>query len=141
MKLRQVRAALLVACLAPAFALASCDGSDETTQAECDAWTRQASVGRRAEQDQAGRACSEDADCVLVDYGLDCFADCGYPSAVAASAVPELEAAIQSLDERTCRAFESHGCPGPIIPPCEPPFETPAARCQTGQCALEWVDF
>jgi hypothetical protein len=123
----------------PAVILASCGASDETTQAECDEWSNQASSGRRAAQDQAGRACSEDDDCVLVDYQLDCFADCGYSSPVARSGVTELEQTVQSLDERFCGAFESHSCPGPIIPPCEPPLGTPAARCQGGQCALEWV--
>lgn len=132
-------ALVVVFCVFPFGALTSCD--DETTEAECREWSGHASTARRDAQDAAGRACGSDEDCVLVDYGLDCFADCGYPSAVARDGVPALEAEVQSIDERFCGAFEEHGCPRPIIPPCDAPPGTPVARCQSGQCTLEWMEY
>jgi len=115
-------------------ALARCGGGNA---AQCEDWSRRASSGRRAAQDEAGRACSADADCELVDYGLRCFADCGYPSAVASSAVPALEAAIADIDEDNCDRFEAANCSDPIQLPCDPPDGVPSAVCRSGQCALE----
>jgi hypothetical protein len=116
-------------------------GSDGPGPAECSGWSNQASTQRRAAQDDSGKACVQDADCLIVDYGLDCFADCGYPSAVATSAVPALEASIDEIDHRYCGKFEARGCPGPFIPPCVPPSGTPVARCEAGQCTLVSVPF
>ena len=122
-----------------ALALVRCGGDEDASVAQCEDWSRQASSGRRAAQDDAGRDCSADADCEIVDHGLRCFADCGYPSAVATSAVPALEAEIETLDEDSCDRFEAASCPGPIIPPCEPPDGTPSAVCRSGQCTLEYI--
>jgi hypothetical protein len=134
-------AATLVAMvgLGCAAVLVRCSSDDPPTSARCDDWSGRASIGRRDAQNEAGRVCTDEADCVLVDYGLDCFADCGYPSAVARTAVPALEASIDALDERFCGPFEQRGCPGPAIPPCDPPDGVLAARCQNGQCTLEWI--
>jgi hypothetical protein len=90
---------MFVVGLIGALGLVRCGGDEDVSVAQCEDWSRQASIGRRAAQDAAGRDCSVDADCEIVDYGLRCFADCGYPSAVATSAVPALEAAIEALDE------------------------------------------
>jgi hypothetical protein len=117
--------------------LVRCGGGEAASAAQCEAWSRQSSSGRRTEQDQARRDCSADADCEIVDYGLSCFADCGYPSAVATSGVPALEAAIDALDHDNCDRFEAASCPGPIIPPCDPTDGTPTAVCRNGQCILE----
>jgi hypothetical protein len=117
--------------------LVRCGGDEAASAAQCDDWSHRASSGRRTEQDQAKRDCSADADCEIVDYGLSCFADCGYPSAVATSGVPALEAAIDALDHDNCDRFEAASCPGPIIPPCVPPIGTPTAVCRNGQCTVE----
>jgi hypothetical protein len=128
---------MLILGLLVAPALVRCGGDEEASAAQCEDWSRQASLGRRAAQDGAGRSCSADADCEVVDYGLRCFADCGYPSAVASSAVPTLEVAIEAIDEDNCDRFETASCPGPIIPPCDPPDGAPSAVCRSGQCTLE----
>lgn len=47
-----------------------------------------------------------------------------------------LEAELQSLDER----FESAQCPGPIPRPCGASLGEPVARCESGACALEWIE-
>jgi hypothetical protein len=133
---------LLGACFLAALSFASCASDDAAaTQEQCTDWGNQASTGRRQAQNDAARACSVDADCTLVDYGLSCFADCGYPSAVARAGVPALEAEVRSLDDRFCGRFESEECPGPIIPPCVPPLGTPSAHCQSGVCSLEYDPF
>jgi hypothetical protein len=126
---------LLGLLVAPA--LVRCGGDEGASAAQCEGWSRQASVGRREAQDEAGRVCSTDADCTIVDYGLRCFADCGYPSAVASSAVSALEATIGRIDEANCTPFEAAACSGPIIPPCVPPIGTPSAVCRNGECAIE----
>jgi hypothetical protein len=133
-------ASLLGACFIASLSFTSCASGEAPTQAQCDGWSNQASAGRRQAQDDAERTCNTDADCTLVDYGLSCFADCGYPSAVARSSVPALEAEVRSLDDQLCGRFESEECPGPIIPPCVAPVGTPAARCQSGVCSLERVE-
>jgi hypothetical protein len=130
---------LFVVGLIGALGLVRCGGDEDVSVAQCEDWSRQASVGRRAAQDAAGRDCSVDAECEIVDYGLRCFADCGYPSAVATSAVPALEAAIETLDEDNCDRFEAASCPAPSIPPCDPPDGAPSAACRNGQCTLEYV--
>jgi hypothetical protein len=123
-----------------ALALVRC-GDDSASAAQCDAWSRQASLGRRTEQDEAGRECSENTDCKVVDYELSCFADCGYPSAVASSSIPGLESAIKALDKANCDRFDAAACPGPIIPPCVAPAGTPSAVCRSGLCTLEFIPF
>jgi|SRR5688572_8645925 hypothetical protein len=130
---------MFVVGLIGALGLVRCGGDEDVSVAQCEDWSRQASIGRRAAQDAAGRDCSVDADCEIVDYGLRCFADCGYPSAVATSAVPALEAAIEALDEDNCDRFEAASCPAPIIPPCDAPDGAPSAACRSGQCTLEYV--
>jgi hypothetical protein len=129
----------LMAALLVAPALGRCGGDDGTSAAQCQDWSNQASIGRRAAQNQAGRACSADPDCTIVDYGLRCFADCGYPSAVASSAVPALEATIQEIDENNCDRFEGADCAGPIHPPCATPSGAPSAVCRLGRCTLEFT--
>jgi hypothetical protein len=119
-----------------ASTLVRCGGDDHTNAAQCEDWSNQASLGRRAAQDDAGRDCGADTDCELVDYELRCFADCGYPSAVASASVPELESAIDALDKKTCNRFAAAACPAPISPPCVPPGGTPSAVCRSGQCTL-----
>ncbi len=119
-------------------ALARC-GDSGPTQARCDDWSDEASTGRRQLQDGAERACQGDEDCVLVDYGMRCFADCGYPSAVARAGLPALEAELWSLRQRTCERFESEQCASPIALPCAPPDSTPFARCDGGACTLGWT--
>jgi len=94
-------------------------------------------MGRRDAQNQAARSCSQNEDCVIVDYALDCFADCGSPSAVANAALPKLEATIASLDQRACHTFQARGCPAPIVLPCVPPLSTATAECREGECRLE----
>ncbi|HKO94272.1 MAG TPA: hypothetical protein VJU61_24130, partial [Polyangiaceae bacterium] len=106
------------------------------TEAECGHWAREAFTGRRDAQNQADRACSQDADCVIVDYALDCFADCGYPSAVSSAAVPRLEDTIEALDQRACRTFEARGCAVPVALPCVPAASTRSAECREGACTL-----
>jgi hypothetical protein len=66
-------------------AVMRCGGDEKASAAQCEDWSRQASLGRRAAQDQADRNCSADVDCEIVDYGLRCFADCGYATAVAST--------------------------------------------------------
>jgi hypothetical protein len=131
----RVVARLIAVTLLTPLALARCGGDEGTSAAQCDEWSGQASTGRRAAQDEAGRDCSADADCEIVDYGLRCFEDCGYPSAVASSAIAELEAAIEVIDANNCDRFEAARCPPPIIPPCVP-FDAPTAICRDGQCTL-----
>jgi hypothetical protein len=111
-------------------------GSEDASPPPCEDWSNQASTGRRAAQDAAGRACSVDADCLIVDFELSCFADCGYPSAVAISAIPPLRAAIDHIDKDNCDRFAASNCPGPIIPPCVT-SGVPSAVCRGGQCTLE----
>jgi hypothetical protein len=130
---------MLVVGLCGALGLVRCGGDADASVARCEDWSRQASIGRRAAQDDAGRDCNADADCEIVDHGLRCFADCGYPSAVASSAVPALEAAIETIDEDNCDRFEAANCPGPIIPPCDPADGVPSAVCRSGQCTLEYI--
>jgi hypothetical protein len=122
-----------------AMGLVRCGADEDVSVAQCEDWSRQASTGRRAAQDDAGRDCTADADCEIVDYGLRCFADCGYPSAVASSVVPALEAAIEAIDADNCDRFEAASCSGPIIPPCDPPDGAPSAVCRGGQCILEYI--
>jgi hypothetical protein len=130
---------MLVVGLFGALGLVRCGGDEEASVAQCEDWSRQASVGRRAAQDNAGRDCSADADCEIVDRGLRCFADCGYPSAVASSAVPALKTAIEAIDEDNCDRFEAASCPGPMIRPCDPPDGAPSAVCRSGQCTLQRI--
>jgi hypothetical protein len=127
---------MLLVGLLGATGLVHC-GDEPASTAQCEDWSRQASIGRRSAQDEAGRDCSVDADCEIVDYGLRCFADCGYPSAVARSAVPALESTIEAIDQDNCDRFEAATCPGPISPPCLPPIGVPSAVCRSGQCTLE----
>ena len=134
------RTSFLTLSLLTTLALVHC-GEHPPTEAECNEYSNQASLQRRAAQDSAERACTTDAECVLVDYGLDCFADCGYPSAVARSGVSALEDRIESVDEEYCGAFERRSCPGPIIPPCAPPFGTPTAVCVSGRCDVVETPF
>ncbi|HTV25451.1 MAG TPA: hypothetical protein VMG12_42440 [Polyangiaceae bacterium] len=108
-------------------------------QARCDGWAGDASSGRREAQDGAARSCNVDTDCTIVDYGLPCFADCGYPSAVSRDGVPALEAAVQSLNTQHCAPFQANGCPAPDPLPCTPPEGEPVAVCRGGQCTLELV--
>jgi hypothetical protein len=128
---------MLVVGLLVAPALVRCGGDDDASAEQCEDWSRRASIGRRAAQDEAGRGCIADVDCEIIDYGLRCFADCGYPSAVASSGVPALEAAIEAIDEDNCDRFEAASCPGPIIPPCDAPDGMPSAVCRSGLCTLE----
>jgi hypothetical protein len=114
-------------------------GEGSPTQAQCDQWSSRASIARRAAQDAAGRSCSSDTDCTIASFGPSCWADCGYPSAVARAAVPALEAEVQSLDRHNCAPFEERGCPQPIPLPCTPPSGEPVAVCSGGQCVLELV--
>lgn len=117
--------------------LVQCGGDEKVSEAQCEDWSRQASIRRRAAQDEAGRDCNTDADCEIVDYGLRCFADCGYPSAVASPTVPALEAAIEAIDQHNCDRFQAASCPGPIIPPCVPPMGVATAVCRSRQCTVE----
>lgn len=119
--------------------LARCGGDEGVSVAQCDEWSARASNGRRAAQDDAARECNADADCEIVDYGLSCFADCGYPSAVATSGVAALEATIEAIDDDNCGRFEAAGCPDPIPPPCDAPDDVPTAICRDGQCAVERI--
>ncbi len=130
---------MFVARLCGAAGLVRCGGDEDASAEQCQDWSRQASIGRRAAQDDADRDCSADADCEVVDYGLRCFADCGYPSAIASSAVPALEATIEAIGEDNCDRFEAARCPGPIVPPCDPPDGVPSAVCRRGQCTLEYI--
>jgi hypothetical protein len=139
MKLSHVLNPILFVGLLGAPGLVQCGGDRAAGEAQCEDWSRQASTGRRVAQDEAGRDCSTDGDCEIVDYGLRCFADCGYPSAVASSMVPALEATIEALDERNCDRFENASCPGPTIPPCDPPDGVPSAVCRNRQCTLEFA--
>ena len=134
---------LVVLLLVPALVRCASteDGSPSASAAQCMDWSRQASIGRRAAQDEAGRACSTDVECEIVDYGLRCFADCGYASAVASSAIPALETAIEKLDEDNCDRFQAANCSGPIIPPCVSPDGTPSAVCRSSQCTLELTPY
>jgi hypothetical protein len=129
------RVCLLAGSVAAGLALANC-GDEEPTAAECEHWGREAFTGRRNAQNQADRSCSENDDCVVVDYSLDCFADCGYPSAVASAGLLRLDASIQSLDQRACRTFQARGCPAPSVPPCVPPASTGTAECREGACTI-----
>jgi hypothetical protein len=138
MKRSYVLNPMLLLGLLGAPGLAHCGGEDGASAAQCEGWSRQASMRRRAAQDEAGRDCEADADCVIVDYGLSCFADCGYPSAVSSSAVQALESTIEAIDEDNCDRFEA-ACPGPIIPPCDAPDGVPSAVCRSGQCTLEFT--
>jgi len=130
---------MFVVGLCGALGLVRCGGDADASVAQCEDWSRQASLGRGAAQDDAGRDCSVDADCEIVDHALRCFADCGSPSAVASSAVPALDAALRTIDEDNCDRFEAATCPGPIIPPCEPLDGAPSAVCRSGQCTLEYT--
>jgi hypothetical protein len=119
------------------LALVHCGSDDGASAAQCQEWSNQASIERRAAQDDADRACSADTDCELFYYGVRCFEDCGYSSAVASSATPALEAAIHEIDESICGRFEDAACTGPIPPPCVGPTGAPSAVCRSGQCTVE----
>lgn len=108
------------------------------TQAQCDEWSNSASLGRVDAQESADRSCSADADCTIVDFGVRCFADCGFPSAVALAAVPAIQARVLSLESEHCAPFEERGCPAPIAPPCTPSAGAPLASCRSGQCTLDF---
>jgi|SRR5690349_15933903 len=132
------RTTVLTLSLVTSLALLHC-GDHPPTEAECNEYSFQASSQRRAAQDGSERSCNTDADCVLVDYGLACFADCGYPSAVARSGVPVLEDRIESIDAEYCGAFENRRCSGPIIPPCDPPDGVATAACVSNRCDVVWA--
>jgi hypothetical protein len=73
-------------------------------------------------------ACATDADCTTVGLSTRCFDVCS--RAVAASGVPEVEAALASADADGCEPFIADGCQL-IVPPCVPP--TPPV-CRAGSC-------
>lgn len=127
-------------CGAALLALAHC-GDDEQNAGpsaeQCQSWSDQANEGRRQAQDGAARACVTDAECVLVNYELPCALDCGYLSAVAASALVTLEPQVDSINGQFCGSYLREGCPTPIAPPCDPPpSKPPVARCQGGTCVV-----
>jgi len=119
-----------------AAAFVHCGGDDHASSVQCDDWSNQASLGRRAAQDAAGRDCGADTDCELVDYELSCFADCGYPSAVASSNILQLQSTIDAIDKKSCDRFAAAACPDPIPLPCVPAGGAPSAVCRSGQCTL-----
>jgi hypothetical protein len=132
---------ILATCCILSIALWNCRESDERGDTDCESLSSQASLGRREAQDQAERSCSQDGDCELVDYELNCFADCGYPSAVAHSSLSSLEAEVESVDSRFCRTFEAQGCAAPIVPPCGAVAGTRSAVCRENQCVIKVVPF
>jgi hypothetical protein len=141
-RFRPLARGALGACVLTLVALVGCSADDASVaQAQCDEWSNRASLGRRAAQDAAGRSCTTAEDCTIVDQGVSCFADCGYPSAVATVALPALEAEVQSLEDDQCGRFERAGCPGPFAPPCVPPHGTPVLACRGGQCVLDLQPF
>lgn len=75
------------------------------------------------------RACTQDSDCITVALGARCFDSCS--RTLAASSKDEYESVIATVNAGSCTAYEQHGCPAPVIPPCTPP-STPS--CHAGVC-------
>jgi hypothetical protein len=128
---------ILTGCISAGLALSGCIEGDYPTAAECKRWADAAGTGYRAAQDQADRSCTADEDCVLVDYELACVAGCGHQSSVARSALPELEAAIESLDSRTCQPHQSRQCQPPVEVRCLVPVGESTAVCEEGECKIK----
>jgi hypothetical protein len=98
-----------------------------TPPPSCASIARQAA--QRVEAVAAGqRACSSDADCVVVPQGSSCFDHC--TTSIARAGQPALAAIVADVDARECRDFAAQSC-RVEVPPCAPPR---AAGCHAGQC-------
>lgn len=75
------------------------------------------------------RACTEDADCMVVAYTSFCYAACGYHAAVSDDSA--IEAAVAEVRAELCPAQ----C-GYLPPPSCVGHDTYAAECDGGQCRL-----
>lgn len=88
----------------------------------------------RAAQDEvqpvleAHRACSADADCVVIPNGTSCFDSC--TTVIAKEGATVVQAAYDHASATKCGPFTQAGCKV-IPPPCAPP-QPP--RCQAGRC-------
>jgi hypothetical protein len=76
----------------------------------------------------AHRACTTDADCVMVEVNASCFDVC--TRAVAHAGVDAVQAARTATETGACATFAAHGCKL-ITPPCAPPA---APTCVSGAC-------
>jgi hypothetical protein len=142
-RLRQLFRSSLGASILSLFALIRCGGDDGAVTSpgdqpsnaflrpECTEWSNRASIARREAQDAAERSCNDAGDCTIVDFGVSCFPDCGYPSAVARAAVAALQAEVQSVDDDNCGRFEELQCPALALPPCGGPAAAPSLSAAT----------
>jgi hypothetical protein len=123
--------ALALVAILPACASASVPGEPlaaPRSPAAC------ASIAAKAAERVQGiasaqRACSTDADCVLVAQGASCFDHCTTSMALGGKAA--LDAMVADVDAHECREFAAQGC-RVEVPPCAPP--PAAAACRAGQC-------
>lgn len=107
----------------------SSDASVEasTSSSACDALASAArsEVGKALEGNQA---CSDDKDCIAVEFAADCFDSCSRTTNT--SGVAAVDAAKASVNAAQCKQFQEQGCKVER-PPCAPPNPP---RCSQGLC-------
>jgi hypothetical protein len=94
--------------------------------------------------DAAERSCTRDADCALFYEPPGCVYSCdllaSIVTSVAASSVPALQLAAQSLDAKYCSAWVYRPCQEPtIVSGCPVPEGEPRASCVAGACEVRYV--
>jgi hypothetical protein len=93
----------------------------------CGAPARQA-ADRVSAVTSAQRACSADADCIVVPQGASCFDHC--TTVIARSGRAALDAVVADVGAHECREFLALGC-RIEVPPCAPPGQP---SCKAGLC-------
>jgi hypothetical protein len=128
----QVARGLLAAALS--FGTLTRCGEDEG--ASCDDLVVQASNTRVEAVESASLVCSQDEDCVLGYYGLDCLDDCGTRVLLGRADVSAVESAAETANSTYCKQFDEMGCV--VIPnPCVLPVDVAIPVCRNGQCEVE----
>jgi hypothetical protein len=105
----------------------------------CDDLTARAAERVTTLVSDASHTCSRDDDCALAQADIRCVPTCGHVESVASSALAGLESSIAATEGLYCGSLESLGCPGEPALPCLPPFGTPQAICNAGQCEITYV--
>jgi hypothetical protein len=126
-----LRAAFALVAVLPACASSSVPGETPATAQPAGACSAIAAKAAQRVQTIAAaqRACSTDADCVLVGQGASCFDHC--TTSIARAGQPAVDAMVADVDAHECRDFAAQGC-RVEVPPCAPP--PAAATCRAGQC-------
>ena len=78
---------------------------------------------------EKARACTKDADCLVVSVGASCFDAC--TGAIGAGGKAAYDRAVEEANAKECAAFFKDGCKLPMPPPCAP---QPPVACLAGSC-------